>query len=126
MVDQVAGAQVLDQVAGTQVVNQVAGAQVLDQVAGTQVVDQVAGAQVAVNQVAGAQVLDQVAGTHVVDHRLCALHVDATYLTSTHLGSSRLHTVYAVYDRSHDNHPLGQKLDPRLLGIRTRCRTIYY
>ena len=112
-----AGAQLVDQVAGAQVVDQVAGAQVVvDQVAGAQVLDQAAGTQV-VNQVAGAQVLDQVAGTHVVDHRLCALHVDATYLTSTHLGSSRLHTVYAVYDRSYDNHPLGQKLDPRLLYV---------
>ena len=91
MVDQVAGAHV--------VVNKVAVAQVVDQVAGRQVV---------VDQEAGAQVLDQVAGTRVVDHRWCALHVDATYLvlTSTHLRSSRLHTVYAVYDGSYDNHPL--------------------
>ena len=46
----------------------------------------------------------------------CALHVDATYLVkaSTHLVSSHLQIVYAIYDSSYDNHPLSQKLDPRL------------
>ena len=33
---------------------------------------------------------------------------------STRIGSSHLHIVYAVYDSSYDNHPLSQKLDPRL------------
>ena len=33
----------------------------------------------------------------------------------TYLGSSRLQIVDAVYDSSYDNHPLSQKLDPRLI-----------
>ena len=43
---------------------------------------------------------------------LCTL-MALIWLTSTHLWSYRLH-VYAVYDSSYDNHPLSQKLDPRL------------
>ena len=68
---------------------------------------------------AGAQVVDQVAGTQAVDHCWCALHVDATYLKSTYLGSARLHirhmpSTTATAATSYDNHPLNQKLDPRL------------
>ena len=66
-----------DATAGDQVVvDLVAGAQVVvDQVAGAHALDQVAEVQV---------VLDQVAGTQVVDNRLCALHLDATYLVDEH------------------------------------------
>ena len=40
----------------------------------------------------------------------------ATPLVTIHIGSSRLHigVVYVVYGSSYDNHPLSQKLDPRL------------
>ena len=54
----------------------------------------------------------------IIASALCTL-MPLMQLTSTHLGSSRLHTVglYAVYDSWYDNHPLSQKLDPRLNAI---------
>ena len=51
-----------------------------------------AGTQV-LDQVAGARVMDQVAGTHEVVKQVAGTQ---------------------VYDSSSDNHPLSQKLDPRL------------
>ena len=72
--------------------------------AGFQVVDQVAGVRVVVNQVAE---------TQAMNHCWCAFHVHAIY--RTHLGLSCLQIVYMPSTIAHnDNHPLNQKLDPRL------------
>ena len=61
--------------------------------------------------------LDQVAGTHEVDHRLGALHVDFTYLVNEHTSCVVTPTVVQSMPSTtvhNDNHPLSQKLDPRL------------